>query len=193
MIIFFTFLISYLIGSLPFGLIISLILKKSDPRLHGSKNIGATNILRLSGWKLGFFTLVFDAAKAFIPIKFIYALNINLSSVVILGVFIGHLFPIWLKFKGGKGVAVLIGILLSTNYEYGVLFIFSWLLIAFIFKYSSLSALISILVVSIYVFFDRNESFFLLLIILNIMIYFKHIENIKKLFRNEETKIKLKK
>ena len=119
-----TFLIlltCYLIGSIPFGLVLSKILNKSDPRLVGSKNIGATNIVRTSGWKLGLLTLIFDVLKGLIPVV-VLKNNLIEPSFVILFIFLGHLFPIWIKFKGGKGIAVIIGCLFGYKFFYGLIF-----------------------------------------------------------------------
>ena len=112
----------YLIGSIPFGLVLSKLLNKSDPRLVGSKNIGATNIVRTSGWKLGLLTLIFDMLKGFIPVVVLKNYFID-QSFVILFIFLGHLFPIWIKFKGGKGIAVIIGCLFGYKFLYGLIFI----------------------------------------------------------------------
>ena len=105
----------YLVGSIPFGLVLSKLLNKSDPRLVGSKNIGATNIVRTSGWKLGLLTLMLDVLKGYIPVLVLKNYLID-QSFVILFIFLGHLFPIWIKFKGGKGIAVIIGCLFGYNF-----------------------------------------------------------------------------
>ena len=189
---FFFFIISYLLGSLPSGLILSKILKKKDPRDSGSRNFGATNITRVSGWKTGLSTLILDVLKAFIPVKICMVNFEQHTMIASIGVFLGHIFPIWLKFKGGKGVAVLIGILFGHSIMYGLVYIFSWLFTAILTKYSSLSALISSLIITIFIFFDSDENFFLLLLILNIFIYFKHKENIIRLINNKEPSIKLR-
>ena len=138
--IIYTVIICYSAGSIPFGLLLSIFFEKNDPRFCGSNNIGATNIARLSGWKLGLSTLLLDIFKSFLIIYFFY-LDTNLIGLAIISVFLGHLFPVWLKFKGGKGVAVYIGILLAYNFPVSLVFLFVWAFIAIIFKYSSLSAL----------------------------------------------------
>ena len=181
----------YLIGSVPFGLLISIIMKKKDPRFSGSKNIGATNIARTSGWKLGLTTLIFDVLKAYIPITFILSNYNEYVNQVIIFIILGHLFPVWLKFQGGKGVAVFIGILLGYNLIYGLIFLISWLVFALIFKYSSLSALLATLInLIIVVNFDENQNVFF---IVSILIFSKHIPNIRRLLEGKESKINFKK
>ena len=110
-------LFSYLCGSVPFGLVISYIFKKDDPRSIGSKNIGATNVLRTSGLLLGLLTLMLDVLKGFIAIKITLMLNSDVVGLSMTFVIVGHIFPIWLKFKGGKGVATFIGVLLAYNFQ----------------------------------------------------------------------------
>ena len=186
-----TALICYGAGSIPFGLFISIIFNKGDPRQLGSKNIGATNVLRLGGWKLGLFTLILDILKAFVPIKLVVMYNYQYVGISILFVIIGHLYPIWLGFKGGKGVATFIGVLLAYNYDYFVIFLITWILSAFLFKYSSLSALIATLVnLVVIIKLDSNYSYFILI---SVLIFIKHSENIRRLFLGNEKKIILKK
>tara|TARA_B100000989_G_scaffold268913_1_gene223931 strand:+ start:2627 stop:3211 length:585 start_codon:yes stop_codon:yes gene_type:complete len=184
--------LSYLIGSIPFGLVISYITKKKDPRLHGSKNIGATNVLRLSGWKLGFLTLFFDFAKCIITLKYAISINPDFFSGVSIALFLGHVFPIWLKFKGGKGIAVFIGIIFSISIIHGSLFLIIWIITAILTKYSSLSALLASISVLVFNFYINFSSFSILLLILNILIFLKHKENIIRIVKKEESKIKLK-
>jgi len=181
----------YLIGSIPFGLVLSKLLNKSDPRLVGSKNIGATNIVRTSGWKLGLLTLMLDVLKGYIPVVVLKNYLID-QSFVILFIFLGHLFPIWIKFKGGKGIAVIIGCLFGYNFFYGLIFSLIWLFTALVSKYSSLSALVASLSILI-IIYAENDNFFLILSIIVTMIFFKHVSNIKRLFKGNELKINLKK
>jgi len=181
----------YLIGSIPFGLVLSKILNKSDPRLVGSKNIGATNIVRTSGWKLGLLTLIFDVLKGLIPVV-VLKNNLIEPSFVILCIFLGHLFPIWIKFKGGKGIAVIIGCLFGYKFFYGLIFSLVWLVTALVSKYSSLSALVASLSILI-IIFAENDNIFLILFIIVTMIFLKHISNIKRLLKGNELKINLKK
>ena len=182
---------SYLCGSIPFGLVISYIFKKDDPRSIGSKNIGATNVLRTAGVMLGLFTLILDILKGFIAIRITLMLNSDLVGLSMTFVIIGHIFPIWLKFKGGKGVATFIGVLLAYNFQLFLLFTFTWLLCALLFKYSSLSAIIALITNLLStIAFDLNYIYF---IIVSFLILIKHFSNIQRLLTGNETKIVLKK
>ena len=188
---FFLILFSYICGSIPFGLIISYFFKTNDPRNIGSKNIGATNVLRTGGVKLGLMTLILDILKGFIAIKITLILNVNLIGLSIIFVVIGHIFPIWLKFKGGKGVATFIGVLLGYNFELFLLFCITWLVCALIFKYSSLSAIIALVINTLStIAIDSNYVYF---VIISFLILIKHSSNIQRLLAGNETKIILKK
>mgnify|MGYP001250875611 CR=1 FL=1 len=177
-------------GSIPFGLILTKLFLKKDIREIGSGNIGATNALRTGNKLIGFATLFFDILKAVIPIvyiKFIYQDYIHIAS---LSAFLGHVFPIWLKFKGGKGVATYVGILFSINLIYGIIFGITWILIFLISKYSSLSSLIGSLSVPIYLFI-LNEEQIIFFVIMFVLIFYTHRENIKRLKNKEESKTKI--
>ena len=181
---------SYLLGSIPFGFILTKIFLKKDIRDIGSGNIGATNALRTGNKLLGYSTLALDITKAILPvlyIKFNYPDYIFIAS---LSAFLGHVFPIWLKFKGGKGVATYIGILLSINLIFGLIFIISWVVVFLISKYSSLSSLIASLMVPVYliIFENYNSIFF---IIMFVLILYTHRENVKRLKNKEESKSKI--
>ena len=193
MMIFSLTMLAYLLGSIPFGFLLSYFFNKPDPRINGSNNIGATNIARLNGWKLGLTTLILDILKAFIPIKILLYYSSNLFTLFSLAIFFGHIFPIWLKFKGGKGIAVFIGILLAISYLHGLIFLTTWLLIALGFKYSSLSALIASIVVLIFSFINDNILITNLILALNIIIFLKHKDNIIRLINKKETRINIKK
>jgi len=187
---FFVLVFSYLVGSIPSGLILSKIFHKNDPRISGSQNIGATNILRLSGWKLGLATLLMDISKGFfVLLLFTNSLYLN---VAILFVFFGHLYPLWLKLKGGKGVAVFLGILLQYDFFIALIFIVTWILFALIFKYSSLSAIISSLIILI-IFYLKNDAQILVFGCIVFFILCKHITNISRLISGNESKINFKK
>ena len=170
---------------------LSKLLNKNDPRLVGSKNIGATNIVRTSGWKIGLLTLIFDTLKGFIPVMVLKNHLIE-QSLIILFIFLGHLFPIWIKFRGGKGIAVIIGCLFGYKFIYGLVYILIWLIIAVVTKYSSLSALFASVSILILVY-SENDNIFLMLLIIVTMIFLKHIPNIKRLLKGNELKINLKK
>lgn len=186
---------SYLLGSIPFGLIVSK-LKGIDIRLHGSKNIGATNVFRVLGKKWGLITFLFDAVKGFIPSFFfpLFLKNNELHDIgVIYGVLsiLGHTFSIFLKFKGGKGVATSAGVLIGII-PYGVLIgIFSWIVCLSLSKYVSVSSIVASLVVLLVVILDESASLVLeiLMFSITILIIFLHKENIKRLFEGTENKI----
>lgn len=184
-------LISYLFGSIPFGLILTKIFTGKDIRNIGSGNIGATNVLRSGNKFVGYLTLILDILKAVIPIlfiKFYYSDQLYLAS---LSVFIGHVFPVWLKFRGGKGVATYVGILFCLNYLSGLVFCIIWLLIFFIFKYSSLSSMTSSFCIPIFQFFFISDPFYYFYFIMFIMIYYTHRENIKRLINKKESETKI--
>ena len=181
---------SYLLGSIPFGFILTKIFLKKDIRNLGSGNIGATNALRTGNKSLGYTTLALDITKAIIPVlyvKFNYPDYIFIAS---LSAFLGHVFPIWLKFKGGKGVATYVGILFSINLILGLIFILSWVVTFLISKYSSLSSLIASLIVPVYliIFENYNSIFF---IIMFVLIFYTHRENVKRLKNKEESKTRI--
>ena len=180
---------SYFLGSIPFGLILTKIFLKKDLREIGSGNIGATNALRTGKKSLGVLTLLFDGLKGYLSV--VITLNylpeyIYFSSLLC---FLGHIFPVWLKFKGGKGVAVYLGILSSFSIKLGLLFIVSWLIILFFSKYSSMSSLISTLLIFVYslIFKSFNESVFFFIIL--IIIIYTHRVNIVRLRNKKENKI----
>ena len=181
---------SYFLGSIPFGLILTKIFLNKDLREIGSRNIGATNALRTGKKSLGVLTLLFDGLKGYLSV--VITLNylpeyIYFSSLLC---FLGHIFPVWLKFKGGKGVAVYLGILSSFSIKLGLLFIVSWLIILFFSKYSSMSSLISTLLIFVYslIFKSFNESVFFFIIL--IIIIYTHRVNIVRLRNKKENKIK---
>ena len=184
-------LISYLFGSIPFGLILTKIFIGKDIRNIGSGNIGATNVLRSGNKFVGYLTLILDILKAVIPIlfiKFYYSDQLYLAS---LSVFIGHVFPVWLKFRGGKGVATYVGILFCLNYLSGLVFCVIWLLIFFIFKYSSLSSMTSSFCIPIFQYFFISDPLYYFYFIMFIMIFYTHRENIKRLINKTESKTKI--
>jgi glycerol-3-phosphate acyltransferase PlsY len=181
---------SYLLGSIPFGFLLTKIFLKKDIRDVGSGNIGATNALRTGNKLIGYTTLALDISKAILAVLYIKFNYPDYIFIAALSAFLGHVFPIWLKFKGGKGVATYVGILFSINIVFGLIFILSWI-ITFIFsKYSSLSSLIASLIVPIYllVFDNYNSLFFMIMFVL---ILYTHKENVKRLKNKEETKTEI--
>ena len=183
--------ISYLMGSIPFGFLLTKFFLKKDIREIGSGNIGATNALRTGNKFIGYLTLILDIIKAVVPVIFVKMNYPELIFLASLCAFLGHVFPIWLKFKGGKGVATYVGILFSINLHFGVIFAISWGLIFLLSKYSSLSSLMASLSIPIYVLIigQINSAFFF--VIMFILIFFTHRENIKRLKNKEENKTKI--
>ena len=181
---------SYLLGSIPFGLILTKIFLKKDIRKIGSGNIGTTNVLRTGKKSLAAGTLILDLMKGYFSIIITFTYFENLISYSALICFIGHIFPVWLKFKGGKGVATYLGVVLALSYKFFLIFGISWLVLSFLFRYASLSSIISSLIVFVFSYFFNN-NFSLILFIFFIIILYTHRENIVRLKNSEESKIKL--
>jgi glycerol-3-phosphate acyltransferase PlsY len=180
-------LASYLLGSIPFGFILTKIYLKKDIRDIGSGNIGATNALRTGNKFIGYTTLTLDISKAAIPVIFMKLNYPDYIFITSLSVFLGHVFPIWLKFKGGKGVATYVGILFSINLIFGLIFITTWMVTFLITKYSSLSSIIASLLIPVYlILFQNSNSIFF--IIMFVLIIYTHRENVKRLKNKEENK-----
>ena len=184
-------IISYLMGSIPFGLILTKVFLKKDIREIGSGNIGATNALRTGNKLLGYSTLLLDVIKAVIPIFYVKINFPELIYISALCAFLGHVFPIWLKFKGGKGVATYVGILFSLNIILGIVFGVCWLIIFFITKYSSLASLVGSFSIPLYKLIIGQTENVLFFGIMFVLIFFTHRENIKRLKNKEETKTKI--
>ena len=181
---------SYLLGSIPFGLILTKIFLKKDIRKIGSGNIGTTNVLRTGKKSLAAGTLVLDLMKGYFSIIITFTYFENLISYSALICFIGHIFPVWLKFKGGKGVATYLGVILALSYKFFLIFGISWLILSFLFRYASLSSIISSLIIYVCSYFFNN-NFSLILFIFFIIILYTHRDNIVRLKNSEESKIKL--
>ena len=181
-------LISYLLGSIPFGFLLTKIFLNKDIRKIGSGNIGATNALRTGNKTLGYATLILDILKAIIPVIFVKIYYSDYLYISSLCVFLGHVFPIWLKFKGGKGVATYVGILCCINIYLGISFGIVWLITFVMFKYSSLSSIVGGLSVPIINFLFFNDQIFYFFIIMFILIFYTHRENIKRLLNRTESK-----
>ena len=205
-ILFLIFIICYLIGSIPFGLILTKLFDNNDLRNIGSGNIGATNVLRTGNKTLALLTLILDLSKSFIPLFIFFKLYphpiINdffnliivdqIFLILVFGYFfvLGHCFPIWLKFKGGKGIATSLGVILSIDFFISLCLLTIWILVFLIFKISSLSALISSTSFPILIFFKYEKVNLLYLsILLTIFVFFTHRANIIRLLKKEEKKI----
>ena len=195
--------LSYLCGSIPFGLILTKNFINQDVRKIGSGNIGATNVLRTGNKYLAICTLLLDILKGYMPVILTNEFFPEYVQISSLMVFLGHIFPIWLKFKGGKGVATYLGVLFALSISLSILFIFTWLIVSLIFKYSSVSSIFSSLTVLIVTIFRDNiiktinpnllqpNDIKLILFIFFILIVFTHRKNISNLKNNAEKKIKI--
>ena len=182
---------SYLIGSIPFGYILTKVFLKKDIREIGSGNIGATNALRTGNKIIGYSTLSLDILKAILPIIFIKLNYPEFIYISCLCVFIGHVFPIWLKFKGGKGVATYVGILFCIDMMLGFVFITTWFLSYIISKYSSLSSLLGSLSIPSYLLIFQEGKNIIFFLIMFILIFYSHRDNVKRLINKEESKTKI--
>ncbi len=190
--IFSVLIYSYLLGSVPFGLIYTKIAGLGDVRNIGSGNIGATNVLRTGNKQIAAYTLLSDIGKGSIAVLITNKFFPDLTLLSFLTVYLGHIFPVWLKFKGGKGVATFIGGILPINYILFFVFIVSWGVIAKVFKISSLSALIAFVITLITSFFLFERNITLLIFFFTVFSVYTHRDNIKRILSGEETKIKTK-
>ena len=184
-------IVCYLMGSIPFGFILTKIFLKKDIRKIGSGNIGATNALRTGNKIIGYSTLILDILKAVIPVIYVKIFYQDLLYIASLCAFLGHVFPIWLKFKGGKGVATYVGILFAINFYLGIIFTISWCVTFFVSKFSSLSSLVAALSVPVYLLILTQIDQVIFFTIMFVLIFFTHRENIKRLKNKEETKTKI--
>ncbi len=184
-------IVCYLMGSIPFGFILTKIFLKKDIRKIGSGNIGATNALRTGNKIIGYSTLILDILKAVAPVIYVKIFYQDLLYIASLCAFLGHVFPIWLKFKGGKGVATYVGILFTINFYLGIVFTISWCVTFFVSKFSSLSSLVGALSVPIYLLILTQIDQVIFFTIMFVLIFFTHRENIKRLKNKEETKTKI--
>ncbi len=184
-------LYSYLLGSLPFGLILTRIFLHKDIRKVGSGNIGTTNVLRTGNKFLAVATLILDLLKGYLSVFITLSFNDSLVSYSALICFIGHIFPIWLKFKGGKGVATYLGVILALSIKFFLIFGISWLTLSLLFRFASLSSMVSSLIILLYAYLLEDNNYSLILFIFFIIILYTHKENIIRLKNSEENKIKL--
>ena len=182
-------LYSYLLGSIPFGLVLTKKFLKKDIRKTGSGNIGATNVLRTGKKYLAALTLFLDSLKGYLAVFITTETSQDLYLYSAFFCLVGHIFSIWLKFKGGKGVATFLGIIFILSYDYFIIFILSWLILIIIFKYSSLSSMFSVLSVSIYDYFFIEKNIMLFFTICFILIIYTHKNNLRQLINKKEPKI----
>ena len=181
---------SYLLGSVSSAIIICRILGLPDPRTEGSKNPGATNVLRIGGKKVAAFVLIFDGLKGAMPVLLAHYFGLSLFelTIILLSAFLGHVFPIYYGFKGGKGVATYLGGLIGLNFFVGLTFSIIWLIVAKVIKVSSIAALTATLLSPIYFYFITTHDMkaTLVIFLINLFIYFTHRENIRRIMNGEE-------
>ena len=183
------FAAAYLLGSIPFGLVLTKLAGLGDVRKIGSGNIGATNVLRTGNKKLAAATLVLDGAKGAFAVLFADIYGLDIAIVAAAGALLGHLFPVWLKFRGGKGVATALGILLALSLPVGGLACATWLLAAVLFRYSSLSALLAMAAAPLYMWWLANPQRTEFVAAMAILVWIRHHQNIRRLILGEEAKI----
>ena len=186
-------ILAYFVGSVSSAIIVCKIMGLTDPRTSGSKNPGTTNVLRIGGKKAAVLTLLGDALKGFIPV--IAAKLLGVSGIylgfVAFAAFIGHLFPIWFRFQGGKGVATSLGVGLALSWLLGVMMLVTWLLMVVIFRYSSLAALVAAALTPIYSYYFIHPAYLSPICLMSIILILRHRSNIKRLVKGEESKISL--
>jgi glycerol-3-phosphate acyltransferase PlsY len=182
--------LGYLSGSVPFGLILTRMAGLGDVRSIGSGNIGATNVLRTGNKGLAAGTLILDALKGTVPALFAtHFLGVEAGVIAGLAAFLGHIFPVWLGFKGGKGIATYIGVLFGLNWQMGLLFLLVWIATAIISRYSSLSALVASLVVPVVQWITGDHKIAALFAVMTVIAWYKHKANIQRLLSGTESKI----
>jgi glycerol-3-phosphate acyltransferase PlsY len=184
------FAVGYLFGSIPFGLLLTRLAGTADLRSIGSGSIGATNVLRTGSKPLAVGTLLGDALKGTAAVVLMgYYAGPNAAMLAALGAFLGHLFPVWLKFKGGKGVATYIGVLIGLFWPAAIVFCVMWLAVAFATRYSSLAALVSAFVTPLFLWWFGHPALASLMVVMTLLMFYAHRENIKRLQAGTENKI----
>ena len=196
---------AYLVGSLSFAVIVSRVMGLNDPRTYGSKNPGATNVLRSGSKKAAVATLLLDAAKGWLPLLLIrwygkpYGLEEGTLAMAGLAAFLGHLYPVYFRFQGGKGVATALGVLFGLNWMLGLATVATWLIIAWFFRYSSLASLVSAVFAPVYYAFGdglgwyMDRSILFAVSVMSLLLIYRHAENIGRLARGTESKLGQKK
>jgi glycerol-3-phosphate acyltransferase PlsY len=199
-------LLSYLLGSLSFAVIVSKFMGLSDPRSYGSKNPGATNVLRSGNKKAAILTLLFDAVKGWVPVVWIlnhgapFGLTEGVAAAAGLAAFLGHLYPIFFRFQGGKGVATALGVLMGVSPLLGIAVALTWVGVAWFFRYSSLAALLAALLAPVYyallgdvLWWSFNDALFGMLCVMGILLVWRHRDNVNRLIAGTESKLGAKK
>jgi acyl phosphate:glycerol-3-phosphate acyltransferase len=194
-------LLAYLLGSLSFAVIVSRVMGLSDPRSYGSKNPGATNVLRSGSKAAAVVTLLLDAFKGWLPVMLVkwsgadYGLGDGAVAAVGLAAFIGHLYPVFFQFKGGKGVATAAGVVLAVNWMLGLATLATWLIVAFFSRYSSLASIVAAVFVPLYYLFGDRTAWYadgrilLALVIVSALLIYRHRENIARLLKGTESRL----
>jgi glycerol-3-phosphate acyltransferase PlsY len=186
---FFALAFGYLLGSIPFGLLLTRAAGLGDVRKIGSGNIGATNVLRTGNKKLAALTLLLDALKGTAAVLIAAMLGPAFGLIAGLGAFLGHLFPIWLGFKGGKGVATYLGVLVAVSWQGALVFAIAWLAVAFILRFSSLAALVAGIIVPLFLWATGTVDAAVLFAIMSVIVFIKHRTNIGRLVAGTEPRI----
>lgn len=186
-------MLGYLLGSIPFGLVLTLAAGLGDIRSIGSGNIGATNVLRTGNKKIAALTLLLDGGKGAAAVLLANYFWPESGPIAGIAAVVGHIFPIWLKFKGGKGVATTFGVMLAWSWPLGLSLLAIWLVVAFLFRYSSLGALVAISAAPMIFYFARYQDHTIYVLILALLVIAMHRENIKRLWQGTESKIGAKK
>jgi len=198
-------LAAYLIGSLSFAVIVSRVMGLSDPRTYGSKNPGATNVLRSGSKAAAIVTLLLDGAKGWLPVMLVrwygkpYGMEDGTLAMVGLAAFLGHLYPVFFRFQGGKGVATALGVLLGLNWTLGLATMLTWVIIAFFFRYSSLASLAAAVFAPVYYIFGDGLAWYMdkailfSISLMALLLVYRHAENIGRLARGTESRLGQKK
>ncbi len=184
--------LGYLLGSIPFGLVLTRIAGHGDIRQIGSGNIGATNVLRTGNKTLAAFTVLLDGGKGTVAFLIAGLFGPDMAVLAGGGAFLGHLFPVWLKFKGGKGVATACGILIAASWPAGLLAFLTWLAVAGLFRYSSLAALVASAIAPAYVWYFADLQRTEMAVFLAVLVFIRHHANTRRLLKGEESRIQLK-
>jgi glycerol-3-phosphate acyltransferase PlsY len=185
--------LAYLLGSIPFGLVLTKLAGYGDIRRIGSGNIGATNVLRTGSKGLAAATLLLDLGKGALAVLIAERFGPDMAAIAAVAAFVGHLFPVWLRFKGGKGVAVSGGILLALSWQVGLIAVALWLAMAVVFRYSSLAAITAAVAAPVLAWQLADPQIMKVTIVLAVLVLVKHHQNIGRLLRGQESKIKLSK
>lgn len=184
-------IIAYLFGSISSAIVVCKIMGLPDPRTEGSRNPGATNVLRIGGKKAAIITLIGDVLKGVIPVLAAkwYGFDTLSLSLITFAAFLGHLYPVFFGFQGGKGVATAFGCVITLAWPVGVALAITWFLVAVLFRYSSLAALIAALLSPFYMWYLTNWDYTIMASLISVLLIYRHKENIRKLLAGKETKI----